>query len=120
MCADLYVNSRLSTVKTKVWVATVMTNNKHSQSTWTHNAKEDCVWKTVDEAAPNASRDSTELGWTRENSLNRRIDLGSKFLSEARSLVIVVGDRSVEIGGSEGVILDSHSSPPPVRLINSA
>jgi hypothetical protein len=98
----------------------VVTDNKHSQSICTHNAKQDCVWEAVDETAPNASGNDIELGRTRENSLNRSIDLGSKFVSEPCLLAIVVCDRAVEVRGNEGVILNSHSSPPPVRLINSA
>lgn len=59
----------------------MVTDNKHSQSIWTHNAKQYCEWETMHEAAPNASRNDAELRRARSNSLNRGIDLGAKFVS---------------------------------------
>jgi hypothetical protein len=75
----------------------VVTNNKDPQTLCIHNAKKDRVRETVDQAATNASRNYTELGWSRENSLNRCVDLDPKFVSEPRLLSIVVRDRAVEV-----------------------
>jgi len=97
----------------------MMTNQKHSQSIFTDDTKQDCVRKTVDKTSANVFRNDAELGRAREDSLNGCIYLEPDFFSEAWLPAIVICHRFVEIGRCEVMILNSHPSPPPVRLINS-
>jgi hypothetical protein len=44
----------LSTVQSKAWMAAVMPDNKYAQNVCALDAKQNCVWETMDETAPNA------------------------------------------------------------------
>jgi hypothetical protein len=93
-----YVNfspSPLSAAKTKARTATVMANNEHSHGVCVRDAKQDRVWKTVNETAPNVFRNDTKLGRTGAKSVNRLIDLDPEFVSESWLLAIEVRDRVV-------------------------
>jgi hypothetical protein len=76
-------------------MATVMTDNKHSQSVCALDAKQDCIWETVDETPANVFRNYAELSRIRQNSLNGPIDLGPQFISKSLLLAIVVRGRVV-------------------------
>jgi hypothetical protein len=76
-------------------MASVMTNDKHAQSVFAHDTKQDCLWETMHQTAPNAFRAEIELSGTCEDSLNRCLNLGAKFVTEPCLLTVEIADRVV-------------------------
>jgi hypothetical protein len=101
-------------------MTTVMADDKQMELVLVHNSKQHRIWKPAHKTAADVVFDDWELKWVGAKSLNNRIDFGAKLVAEARTLSIVVGYGSVEIGYAERVILDNHSEDPPVRRKNSA
>jgi hypothetical protein len=111
---------RLSSIKAKAWMTTVMADDQYADRLFVNEAKQDRVWKTVHKTPANTVLDNGILGGICTNACDGRIYLGPELVTEASTLLVVVRDGIIEIGYGERVILNLHSEASPVRRKNSA
>ena len=114
------VMPRLSSIKAKSWMTTVMADDQYADRLFVNEVKQDRVWKTVHETPANTLLDNGILEGICTNARDGRIYLKSKLITEASTLLVVVRDGIIEIGYGERVIFNLHSETPPVRHKNSA
>lgn len=112
--------AKLSAIKAKAGVTTVMADDEYSDRLFINAAKHDGVWKTVHETPANTVLDNGILRGTFTNASDGRIYFGPKLITEANTLLVVVSDGIIEIGYGERVISDLHSKALLVRRRNSA
>jgi hypothetical protein len=111
---------RLSSIKAKAWMTTVMADDQYADRLFVNEAKQDRVWKTVHETPANTVLYNGILRGICTNARDGRIYLGPKLLTKASTLLVVVRDSIIEVGYGERVILNLHSEAPSVRRKNSA
>ena len=85
-----------------------------------HDAKQDGIRKSVNDAAPNLCFDQRELHGVARDSLDDCVDFSSEFGIQPWSGTPVMGGSFIDVVGGRGVKLDLHSPVARVRRWNSS
>src|SRR5689334_12550345 len=92
----------------EAWMATMMTNDQHSDSVRSWAAEQNRVGEAMHEAAPHPSLHFPELLGIEADTPDGRIDLQPEGVAEPGLESVVVIDSRIQIGRSLRMILNPH------------